>query len=231
MPIAAILACALCFAQGPERTVMNASIVLLRQENVQKELKLTAQQKSAIQGGFKRLNDAFRAASQKRPKNQTEASKIRADLAKLESAFLKATLATLTDPQRTRLREVAFQFFGVFCIASPEIAKEIGLSEAQKNKITTAQKALIKTAQDLQKLRQDEVRRFPQPKDPNDRKAVDEYRKKIEAYAKSHAPGDKATMEAAKKRAEAQALAVLTPAQRTKWAAMQGKKFAVVVKT
>jgi hypothetical protein len=72
-----------------------------------------------------------------------------------------------------------------------------------------------------------EVRAIPQPKDPNDKKAVEAYKNRITALANQHAAADRKTLTSAKRAAENKVLALLSSAQRAKWTTMLGKPFKV----
>lgn len=220
----AVLGVAIVPAQAPGGgTVTQAAIGLLADPAVRKEIKLTGAQDKEVLAEFKRLNDTLRSLPQ--PKTASEAKSTQDKARSMQLSLVSRLQARLNATQAKRLREIALQFFGPFSMISPEIQKELGLSAAQLAKVKAAQKGLSDEARKLQESRQKEVRAIPEPKDRNDQKAVQAYVQKVQTLLAKYGPGDQKKMVAMKKAAEAKALTALSKAQRTKWNAMQGKKF------
>ena len=215
------------FGQMPGNggTVTQASFGLLDDPAVRKEVKLTSAQDSFVKGEFKRANDALQKVVSKRPTNEAEMKAAQAKMRTLQEALIVNLQRKLTPPQSKRLRELGLQFFGPFAMISPEIQKELGLTSAQAAKVKAAQKSLMDKTKELQAMRRDQVRTIPQPKDRNDQKAVKEYVTKVQAMVAKFGPGDGKTISGYKRAAEAQALNVLSAAQKAKWQAMKGVKF------
>ncbi len=209
------------------QTVEQASVLLLQHEEVRKELGMTAGQRSAVDSAYKKHAASAQALFKQKPKTDAERKALQQKLLRSQTDFSNRCLEILNAAQRSRLRQLGLQFFGPFTMLSAEISKELGLSEPQKKKIRAAQDTLNKQAAQLQSKRLAELRAVPQPKDPNDAKAVAAYQKKLQQIAQSHQAADARAMDAAKKQAEASLMAALTAAQRTKWAGMIGKKFTI----
>ncbi len=105
---------------------------LIRRSDVQKELALTAAQKTKIEAALKTT----------RPK---EGEKF--DRAKMEAAMKKAEAtinATLTAAQKSRLKQLSYQRMGVAGVMMPEVATALGLTSTQKTKITGIYQAEMK---------------------------------------------------------------------------------------
>lgn len=203
--------------------VTQASIGLLADATVRKELKLTKAQDTEVVNEFKRLNTTLQKMPQ--PKSASEARSAQEKARQMQMSLVTRLQSRLTAAQAKRLREIGLQFFGPFSMMSPEISKELGLSSAQSNKIKEAQNGLAEDARKLQASRQKEVQAIPQPKDRNDQKAVQAYVQKVQALLAKYGPTDQKKLISMKKAAENKALAVLSKAQRAKWNAMLGKKF------
>ena len=213
------------WSQGPTEggTVTQASLGLLDDPAIRKEVKLSAAQDTFVKGQFKRVNDEL--SKIKRPTSEAEAKSAQARVISLQKGLYATLQKQLTPPQGKRLRELGLQFFGPFSMLSPEIQKELALTPAQIAKVKAAQKSLFDKTKELQATRQSQVRMIPQPKDRTDQKAVQEYVGKVQALMAKFGPGDGKTIAGYKKAEEAQALKALTAAQMSRWQAMKGVKF------
>jgi hypothetical protein len=216
---------ALSAAQIKNGTVTEASVALLDDPAVRKELKLTKAQDDYVKREFKRVNDAAQAVFASRPKNETEAKAAQQKVRSLQLGLVKNLTSKLQAPQLKRLRELGLQYFGPFAMLSPEITKELKLSTAQVNKLKAAQKELMDRTRMLQQTRQNEVKKIPQPKDKNDQKAVKAYFEKVQATLAKYGSSDRKLIQGYKIAAEGQALNALSATQKSQWKAMQGKKF------
>jgi hypothetical protein len=225
--LALLGACAATPAQmDGQLSLSEAAVILLSRKSVQKELKLTAAQVKAIEGEFKTYGEKVRAIAEKgRPGTTQQAQARERDLNRERTAFTNRALNRLQPAQRDRLRQLGAQFYGPFALLAPDVAKEVGLTADQSKRMRAEQDSLKKTVIDIQKKRVAELQSVPQPKDANDKKAVEAYQRRIAEMIKRFDAADRATLDRAKKSAESRVLAMLSPVQRTKWAAMQGAKF------
>jgi len=111
---------------------------LLNREDVQAEIKLTADQKSKV--------DAIRQAQRDKMREMFQGGggggdreAMMAEMQKMQAANNKEILAVLTDDQKKRVKELAIQRMGNAAIANPEIQKELGVTDEQKAKIKDLQ--------------------------------------------------------------------------------------------
>ncbi len=216
----------LVIAQGGDRgTVTQASIGLLSDAAIRKELKLTKEQETTVKTEFGKLNDAAKQIFSKRPKDQAEATAAQARLRSMQMSLVTRLQARLTSPQAKRLREIALQKAGPFAMLSPEIQAEMAINSGQVGKIKATQKWLVEQAGALQKKRNAEIQSIPRPTDQKDRAAVNAYVEKVNALIKRVGPGDKKTLDGFKRSAEEKVMAALSATQRTKWKAMLGAPF------
>lgn len=122
--------------QAPRAKLWTA--VLLMNPKVQQELQLSKEQLQALRSVFEELR-AIKAQG----KGEGEAS-----LA-LQQAQAKAE-SVLTEKQLARLRQLALQQQGPMALARPDIAKEVGLSDAQLREIHGI---LLANAEELRKIK------------------------------------------------------------------------------
>ena len=185
-----------------------SSLMLLQAPEVRTELAVTPEQGQKIDalatesreklrasfGGGSR--EEFQALSpEEREKRMAEGRK------KMEESGKEtdAKLATILDAkQQQRLKELRLQREGVGALGKPEVAKELGLSQEQNDKIHKIQEDARPDFGALAGLRE----------------APEEQRTKVIAE-----------MRAKREKADADILGVLTAEQKTKFEAMKGKAF------
>lgn len=222
---AAVLAGAARAQQPPPPTISEASAPLLGNSSVQKELNLTAAQKTAIQKAFETYEKGIQSLSKETPKSQQEADRLMQRAGTMRRTMSDSAIKVLTAPQRTRLRQIGLQFYGIFASLSPDVSKELKLTDDQRTRIRKAQELFFEEAVKLQQQRQQQLQAIAPPKNPNDPKEVEAYRKRITESAQRFAKEDQKTLETSKKKFEAQAMAVLTAAQKAQWTTLLGPRF------
>jgi len=164
-------------------------LMLLGQESVQKELKLTDEQVKKAdelrQKTREKFQEIFGGDEAERPKKMQE----------LNEENRKAIAELLSPEQNTRLKQIIYQQRGGTALTDPEVAKALGLSDEQQEKIKTINQETGAAMREL----------FTPGQAPDDdtRKKMDELRK---------SSGEKL-------------LALLSPEQKTKWTALQGEPF------
>jgi hypothetical protein len=210
-------------AQVGQLSVEHASTILLQRKNVQTELKMSATQVKGVEAEFKRYAEVVQKLVEGRKPGQEKAFAQSLDRERRTSATRMYNSLTVT--QRVRLKQLGLQYFGPFAMLEDSVGKELGISTAQKGAMRREQDALRKAAGDLRNKREAELKAVPQPKNPSNEKEVAAYRQKIQKLVESFRAQDQAFMDKAKNRAEANVVALLTAAQKTKWAAMKGRTF------
>ncbi|MFQ3676917.1 MAG: hypothetical protein SNJ74_03135 [Fimbriimonadaceae bacterium] len=223
--LAAVLAVAALAQQPAPPTISEASAPLVGTDAVQKELKITAAQKAAIQKAFATYEKGIESLNKEAPKNQQEAERLMQRAMTMRRTMSDSVMKALNAQQRARLRQIGLQFYGIFASLSPDVSEQLKLTEAQRNRIRQAQEQFFKEAMKLQQQRQQQLQAIPLPKNRDDQKEVEAYRKRVTESAQRFAREDQRTLETSKKKYEAQALAALTPAQRAQWTGMLGPAF------
>jgi eukaryotic-like serine/threonine-protein kinase len=182
---------------------------LLRQESVQKELKLTPEQMMKLQQISEKMRKKFRATVQA---SDGDLKKVQALMAENE----KACAAVLTPDQGERLKQIFYQRQGALALADPEVAKPVQLSDLQQKKIREINEETGRQVSDLWSAAaatNPYGAAYPYPQQPG--------------YPGGYLT-DKETL---KKMTELRQVAVdkvlkvLTDAQKSKWKEMQGEPF------
>lgn len=178
---------------------------LLRRPEVQKELNITDEQKTKIEAITAEQREASRGifgganlrdlTQEERQKKMTE---FREKSEKLNAEMQKKIDAVLNDEQRKRLKGIGIQQRGVYALSDAGVAKDLGLSSSQQEKIRAAYAS-----------QQEKSRAMSQ--DRRDGKI--DRAKMSEKYSEL------------RKETEAAVLGVLTDAQKKKFEEMKGKKF------
>ncbi len=119
-------------------------MMLLGQESVQKELKLTPDQIEKTKAALDKQREAFQGLGNLQGEERAK---------KFEEMRKEAdkTIAEILKPdQAKRLKQITLQQQGVRgAVANPEIAKELGITEDQKGKIQEIQEETGKQMQEL----------------------------------------------------------------------------------
>lgn len=108
--------------------------MLLRQEAVQEDLGLTDDQKQQLRrlaAGQQRGGDRPNL----RDMSQEERREWMAEMRERMEAAEKKMSDILTEEQRTRLKQIRLQVMGPAAVGEPEFAKELGLTDEQREKI------------------------------------------------------------------------------------------------
>jgi type 1 glutamine amidotransferase len=172
---------------GPMRGPSQA--MLLGQESVRKELKLSADQRKKVE----ELSDKMRAKMQ--AAFALEEPQRGQKLQALNHENDKALAAILTPAQSKRLKQIVYQQQATAALTTPDVAKEIGLSDEQRKQIELIREETSRKTREL-----------IQPGTPPD-------------------DATRAKMEALRRAGNDQILAVLTDAQKTAWKDLQGEPF------
>ena len=138
--------------------------MLLRQESVQKELKMTDDQKGKLDDFFagmrEKMQDAFQLEGEERAKKMQEIQKEN-----------EKTLASILKPEQVkRLKEIGYQQAGGMAFSNPEVAKELAITDEQKTQL-----------RELNQNMMAEMRELFQPGQPPD----EESRNKMQELRKS----------------------------------------------
>ncbi|MBA4068148.1 MAG: hypothetical protein C0501_31495 [Isosphaera sp.] len=124
-------------APKPDEPVPAAAARLLKYRKVQKELKMSAEQRIAIVDGLEDVEEAFEKALDvldKMPNAPDEAfDKLEKERAKgVAKVLADAAAKGLTPAQRSRLRQIDRRLRGPAAFADPAVQTALGLTDAQK---------------------------------------------------------------------------------------------------
>jgi len=118
-------------------------LMLLRQESVQGELKLTKDQVEKVdtfaEGQWKKAQEIHKLA----------ADKAHAEFEELGKANKKFIHETLKPEQNKRLVQISMQVAGLIWVLDPHVSKDLNLTEAQQTKIKELHKAAHKEVEEV----------------------------------------------------------------------------------
>ena len=118
-------------------------LMLLRQQSVQKELKLTEEQVEKI---HKFAHQQWEKAQKASKGSDAEQDKEFVKLSEENERFVEKTLMK---EQRTRLQEINLQVAGLLCVTRHDIAKRLKLTDEQKKRLAEIQKEARREAEEL----------------------------------------------------------------------------------
>ena len=118
-------------------------VVLLRQQSVQKELKVTADEVEKIHTFGE---EQWEKAQKANVLGAAEQSKKYAEMSKENEKFVRETL---TKDQARRLHQITLQMAGLLCLTRPEVASKLNLTADQKKRAHQLQKEARREAEEL----------------------------------------------------------------------------------
>lgn len=178
--------------------MMGGGLNLLRIAEVQQELKMTQPQIAKLDGAEQTLGESMRELMQGfREMAPEERQK---GMVKMEELQDKAVAGVLDQTQLKRYKQLALQRQGAMALLRPSVAKELGITEAQRTQM-----------QELQQ--QQRQARGDMPRGNFGEMTPEELRKMAQQRREQQEKNSQAL------------LGVLTPAQKTKWTEMIGKPF------
>lgn len=145
------------FGFGPGPGPRSNWLMLLRVEKVQKELELVDDQKAKLreigEKSMARLREAFPRQEAGRELSREERQARFAEMGKkmqaLNQETQKAIEEVLLPHQVERLKQIALQIRGTQALDDPEVAKELGLTEEQKQKFAQIREEAMNKGREL----------------------------------------------------------------------------------
>ena len=191
------------FPPGMQLPNVEYNPLLMLNASVQKELRISPAAGAKIQQAF--LNDAMKlmpalSGGVKGKAPLTDAQRAKLTLKGIDE--MQAHMAALLNPaQKVRLRQLTLQSIGAAAVLQPKVAKGLGLSPTQREKLT----ARISDANETMANRLNRSRRPA------------EWRNQMGEMTRLQAE--------AKAQSQRALMSTLTPAQQAKWKTMLGKPF------
>ena len=134
--------------------------MLLGREDVQKELKLSDDQKSKLEEMRNSMMEEMRSRFQNGGGGGGDREAMMKEMQENMKKADAAALAVLNDGQKKRLKELWIQRSGNRIVSNEEIGKELGLTDTQKQKIKDLMAAKQQANQEIfQKMRDGEIDR------------------------------------------------------------------------
>lgn len=124
-------------------SVSESATKLLQHRKVQKELKMSAEQRLAILDGLADIDDEYLdklgALSNMPNANDTDYDKLDKDRQKrVDQLLADATAKSLSAAQRVRLQQLDWRLRGPTAFADPRVEKKLQLTDAQKKRVAEA---------------------------------------------------------------------------------------------
>lgn len=166
LPALALLACFSAAQGGPGRFMRmgggGAGLQLALRKDVQKELKLTDDQVSALEKYRDEQQEKRREmmSSMQSSGGRPDMAQMRPMMEKWQAESKEKVKSTLTADQYKRLKEINIQMSGNMVLLDKDTQKELGLSEAQTDKIKDLQSKQESANRDVfEKMRAGEIDR------------------------------------------------------------------------
>lgn len=206
-----------------------ANVALLQAKPVQTELKITEAQRKkmnthadAFNAEARKINEEFQKNSSKgESAMKTAATKMQAAEQRLKSKIMKE----LSQTQIKRLREITVQQAGILGLMDDNVAKKVGITSAQVNKMRSRFKANAEKAQKIQANALGPINSKyagKKPKNESEAKTMQAaYQKEMQAAAKKVEP----ELAKLRKDFETYAAGLLSAAQKAAWNNLKGKAF------
>lgn len=116
-----------------------AQAMLLNREDVQEEIKLSDDQKGKLDAQRATVRDKMRAAFTQGGGGGSP-EEMQKTIQNMFEDVSKEALGVLTADQRKRVKELSIQSSGTLSVLQPDVAKELGITEAQKAKFDELQR-------------------------------------------------------------------------------------------
>jgi ribosomal protein L28 len=204
-----------------------ANIVILQDKKLQQHLKITEAQRKKMNAFAERHSAALAKYGKELEKTKKSVSAPSTD-PKFEAIFRElkdGVLKQLTPAQIKRLAEVSIQMVGTAALSDERVCKKVGVSTATMRTIQKKLQDSLQKAMALQNAELEKISKRYEGKEPKN----DAERKKLEAQVQADlAAAEKRVgpkVEKLKADTEKQILAMLTPAQRQAFQALQGAPY------
>lgn len=127
----------------PDDSVPDSAVRLVERRKIQKELKMTGDQRIAIVDGLADVEEAFEKKFNELGNNPNATDEMytaldRAQRKAIDDVLANAVAKGLTAAQRGRLRQLDWRVRGAEAFADPAVAKKLQLTDAQKKKAADA---------------------------------------------------------------------------------------------
>lgn len=203
-----------------------ASIQLLQDKRVQKELKVSEAQRSKMNAhaqAFNKQAETYRQEMMKKAESNKNVQPDRDREMKMLTSLKAKVLGELSSTQVKRLREISLQAVGVTALGETEVAKRVGLSAAQKTKVQNLVKKGLEDANNLVQLanRKAEQSLKPAKTQAEVVKWQQDFQKRAEQEQKKIQP----QIEKIRNQTISSVMAVLDTKQKAAWKALLGNPF------
>lgn len=212
--------------------VQIASVIMLQDKGIQKELKVTEKQRDSMNRFAEQHRGAMTNYQKELERKQKDPNKpLPVDANRVDGMFLamkRSVLSVLTPPQLKRLREISLQQLDFVALVDDVVAKRVGIPDAQLKKLKAIYEKGIKEVDELAKtakaqldVQTADLQRQKPKTDAEAQRLNAEFERRAQALQKKLEPEINRIRAAGKKAI----LAQLTVAQKAAWQALLGKPF------
>ncbi len=212
--------------------VQIASVIMLQDKGIQKELKVTEKQRDSMNRFAEQHRGEMAKYQKELERKQKDPNKpLPVDPNRVDGMFLamkRSVLSVLTPPQLRRLREISLQQLDFVALVDDVVAKRVGIPGAQLKKLKAIYEKginevdeLAKTAKAQLDVQTADLQRQKPKTDAEAQRLNAEFEKRAQALQKKLEPEINRIRAAGKKAI----LAQLTVAQKAAWQALLGNPF------
>lgn len=204
-----------------------ASIVLLQNQNVQKDMKVTTAQRDKMNSFAAKFNKEQQAYFDKLKKESERTKKppTRDEKRELQmvAGLKRQVIAILTPTQIVRLRQISLQAIGVAALADDIVAKKVGLEASQITKIRGIVKKGLEEGQKISNAAEAEAAKgIKEPKNEAEQKAA---QAKFKERWKTIGPPTEKKLNALRTKTINEVMATMNPKQKSTWTSLIGPMF------
>lgn len=207
---------------APAETLVERNAQLISSPNVAQDLKLTDAQcaeRNKLFDAFQAFREETVGKMQALPQDKQEGLATEIENKRVELDHKLAAILTAT--QLNRLMQIGIQQEGFVALQDDMVAGQVGLTPAQRTKITAICGRVEKAQDEYQAAVGEAMSKIPEPTVSDDA-SIKAYNAKQEAVLKAMKPQEKRFL-AVKEAAQKEIYALMTPPQRNKWSAVHGK--------
>lgn len=210
------------FGQLDRKNILDASIIILGNQEVQPELKLTEQQLRVIRKEFQNYADRALELLAALRKDRSRSKELNKKLDGFQRILMDRCQAILSKGQKKRLCELGIQHWGPPAVVLPDVSANLKMTSAQIAKAKRIKKAFEDYRDEMERRQKALVQSIPQPK-KTDKKAVEEYRKKLQKILNDFNKTERPKLIARSQQSDVDIYNVLSKSQKAQFEKMKGK--------
>lgn len=205
-----------------------ADIVLLQSKQVQKELGITEAQRKQMNAFAAQHREHLAAYDRELQQKKIDPRTLPSPNPRILGFFedlKKNVCGVLTPAQLRRLREISFQRVDLLALLDDQVAARLKLTSAQRSRLRSAYIAGSKEAAQIQQAAVQAALKRYQGVKPKDKADAERLQKQAQGDLRAAGARIAPQLRSIESQTRSKLLAVLTPAQRSQFEALKGRKF------